>query len=638
MLGLDPRLGAESRWRTLAGVAVIVGLVAILFDSAYERIFSAINIADDEGYAIVMMRSFADGSALYDDFFSPYGPGFYTLVGGAMKLLGVAFDNEGARWVNLFLWLASTGLAGVALLRLTRSVVIAGFGTLIAFFVLSADALEPLHPGATIGFLLLALVVVVVFLFPSRVPAAMAALGLLCVALASVKINIGALAGVSILFACALTSPWLRPVAVVRWGAIALFVLVPFALMRVDLGEDNTLRWALIVVAGAIALSLIAVWQGEGTRPLRRDLAWLLGGAAGMLLLVSLVPIALGTSPGGLIDGWLIRPTEHPVIAFIPLPIDELGPLWALLGLIGASATTIALAGKPAESPAWAAFGVARLLGGTLIWLSLATPVLGLSAGFTQAIVIASPLVWLAAVSPPGEGRELRFVRVLLPALALLQTLHAYPVPGAQLAWAELLFVIVGGISLRDGIADLAAPARERFGGHGHRVAVGATIAVAAFGTWFALGRVKPFTDDADATYAAAVPLDLQGSGRMRANPDLVAQFQDLAGGIERHCDSLITLPGMNSLNLYSGVGSPEELASPWMLFLTSEEQQEIVDRAITQPRLCAVRKPDLLQFWAGFTHGEGIPADRPLIRFIRDDFRVIHNYDGYYLAVRRGA
>ena len=92
------------------------------------------------------------------------------------------------------------------------------------------------------------------------------------------------------------------------------------------------------------------------------------------------------------------------------------------------------------------------------------------------------------------------------------------------------------------------------------------------------LDRVKPFTDDADATYAAAVPLDLQGSGRMRANPDLVAQFQDLARGIERHCDSLITLPGMINLNLYSGVDSPEELASPWMLFLTSEEQQEIAD------------------------------------------------------------
>ena len=42
MLGLDPRLGAESRWRTLAGVAVIVGLVAILFDSAYHALDHAV--------------------------------------------------------------------------------------------------------------------------------------------------------------------------------------------------------------------------------------------------------------------------------------------------------------------------------------------------------------------------------------------------------------------------------------------------------------------------------------------------------------------------------------------------------------------------------------------------------------------
>ena len=122
---------------------------------------------------------------------------------------------------------------------------------------------------------------------------------------------------------------------------------------------------------------------------------------------------------------------------------------------------------------------------------------LGLPVEFTRAIVIASPLAWLAAVGRPGESRELRFVRILLAALALLQTLHAYPVPGSQLAWAEVLFVIVGGVALRDGIADLAAPARERFGDPGRWVAVGATAAVAAFGAWFALERVKPFTDAA---------------------------------------------------------------------------------------------------------------------------------------------
>ena len=141
-----------------------------------------------------------------------------------------------------------------------------------------------------------------------------------------------------------------------------------------------------------------------------------------------------------------------------------------------------------------------------------------------------------------------------------------------------------------------------------------------------------------DATYAASVPLDLKGSGPLRANPDLVAQLHDLTRGIEHNCDSLITLPGMNSLSLFSGVGSPEVLVSSWILVLSVDEQQEIVDEASAEPRLCAVLKPDLVQFWADFTYGNGIPADRPLVRFIEDDFRVIRNYQGYYLAVRKGA
>src|SRR5699024_9591533 len=153
---------------------------------------------------------------------------------------------------------------------------------------------------------------------------------------ASVKINVGGLAGISVVFACALASPWLRPNAVVRWAAIALLVAVPFALMRGVLGEETTLRWAAILAAGGIGLALIATWQGAGTRPVRRYLAWLVGGGAAMLVLVALVPIALGTSPGGLVDGWLIRPAEHPGITFVPLLIDDLGPWWAALGLMGA--------------------------------------------------------------------------------------------------------------------------------------------------------------------------------------------------------------------------------------------------------------------------------------------------------------
>lgn len=131
-----------------------------------------------------------------------------------MKLAGIAFTSEGARWVNLFLWLGPTALAALILLRLTRSL------------VLSADAFEPLHPGATIGFLLLALVAAVVYLVPSRIPLAMASVGAFAVALASVKINVGGLAMVSILFACVLTSPILRRLTPLRWFAIGAFALV----------------------------------------------------------------------------------------------------------------------------------------------------------------------------------------------------------------------------------------------------------------------------------------------------------------------------------------------------------------------------------------------------------------------------
>ena len=151
----DPQ-AALSRWTMIASVAILVGLLASLADPAYEFIFSDLNLADDEGSVTITLRSFVQGEALYDDVYTQYGPGFYTIVGGAMELLGVGFDNDGARFVNLFFWLASTLLGGLVLLKLTRNLVIAAVGLAITFLILFTDAIEPLHPGAAIGCFLLA--------------------------------------------------------------------------------------------------------------------------------------------------------------------------------------------------------------------------------------------------------------------------------------------------------------------------------------------------------------------------------------------------------------------------------------------------------------------------------------------------
>src|SRR5262249_57853242 len=92
--------------------------------------------------------------------------------------------------------------------------------------------------------------------------------------------------------------------------------------------------------------------------------------------------------------------------------------------------------------------------------------------------------------------------------------------------------------------------------------------------------------------YAAGAPFDVPGGGRVRTQPDRVAQVQDLTRGIRRHCSTFVTLPGLNSLYLWSGEPAPVEVPGPWMFFLTADDQRKIVDEIRDIPRLCAVQKP----------------------------------------------
>jgi hypothetical protein len=622
--------GSRHYLLTIASGLFLIVIVARLADPAYEQVFSHLNTPDDEGYVTLTLRSFVDGNALYDDVYSQYGPGFYAFVGGAMDLLGIPFDNDGARWINLFLWLGSSLLASIALLRLTGSLTIAAVGLGIAFVVLAADALEPLHPGATIGFVLLLLVAAAAWLWPSRIPAALTTIGALTALLIAIKINVGGLTLIAVGFAAVVTSPELRRVRPFVAVITAVFVIVPFALMAPKLGYADLVRFGVVVSAGALALVLVTFRWGGGSRPNRRDLLWLAGGLVAMLVIVAAVPVILGTSPGGLVDGWLIRPAGHADSSLAAVPIHELGPVWAVSGLIAATVVVT----RPIEpGPRLrVALALGRIVVGLGIWFALASPVLGLEPSLSQALVIATPLAWVASLGPGDEAPVNRFLRVLLPALAVLQTLHAYPMPGAQLAWSQVLFVIIGGVCVADGGAALGAEvaARRRL-----RVAVPVLVALAvvAFGTWFALDRVKPLTDAAHVSYSDTVPLDLPGARRVRVDDLRVAQLHELTAALRNRCKTFVTLPGMNSLYLYSGLPAPEELSSTWMLYFTTDEQQRIVDRLRATSDLCAVYKPDLLQFWEQFTEGRGIP-DRPLVRYVEDEFHSVRNFEGYYLEV----
>ncbi len=608
---------------------VLVGLTALLAVTAYRYIFSTFDTPDDEGYLIVTLRSFAQGNALYDSVYSQYGPGYYTVVGGAMKLLGVAFTSDGARWVNLTLWIASTLTLGLVLQRLTRNLAIAATGLGLSFLVLVSDASEPLHPGATIGFVLLALVAAFVFGFERRPAATMAVAGGLVALLATTKVNVGVLAALSLVFALTVTSRDVGRLRWLRWGAAAAFVLVPFVLMSSHLDNDKVLLLAATVSGGALALVLATASSARELRPDWRDVAWFAGVGGAVLASVCLVPIILGTSPGGLIDGWLIQPLGHPETAFNEVVLGTPGLVWVTLALVGATAW-LSAGGRPTSDRVDAVLAIVRIAVGLGMWITLASAVLGAPGNLPRVIAFAVPFAWIASIPPREETTQRRFVRVAIPALAVLQVLHAYPVPGAQLAWATLLFVIVGGICIADGATAIPAPPALRA-----RVAVvAASIVALGFGTWLALDRLRPFGDTAAATYRASVPLDLPGAQRQRVDLPRAENLRALTAGIERSCDTFLTLPGLDSLYLYTGQTPPEEMSSSWMLYLDDADQQRIIDLVDDRPRLCAVIKPDLLDFWRVYAPRAEIP-DRPLVRFIEDDFRPIHDYSGYTLAVR---
>src|SRR3954447_20913349 len=192
MQGLtSPRPRGARGWIiAIACLLALAGLIALLARPAYEQTFSHLNTPDDEGYVTLTLHSFTDGEALYDDVYSQYGPGYYTFVCGAMKLLRIGFDTGGARWLTLFLWLGSALLAGLALLPLTRRPAVAAVGLAVVFLTLQADSLEPLHPGATAGFVLIALIAAAAWLYEPRPRAAFAAIGALIALLIAVKINV----------------------------------------------------------------------------------------------------------------------------------------------------------------------------------------------------------------------------------------------------------------------------------------------------------------------------------------------------------------------------------------------------------------------------------------------------------------
>jgi hypothetical protein len=653
LLGRSDLRSATGRIRAhaarLAPVAIPFGVVLLLSAlAAYWSLFSQFHYYDDTGFDTYSIRLFAQGHVLYNEVFTPYGPFVYELWGGLLAVLGRPLTTDSAFLSTWVVWVATSLLIGVTAKRLTGRLSLGIVAQVLSFAVLTVSVNEPVTPDLLVTSMQALLVVVCAFGLRRWPEHSLAAVGALVGALLLSKINSGAFALVAVSYAAIATLPRLRRVAILRWGSCAALVLAGPLLMSRDLSWSG--RYALLGAAGGLALAL-AGWYTDPAADdeLREDeSSWwtanLLRGLGYSVVAILGVIFILGTSPGAMFETLIVDGARQRLEDPFPAVLAPGVVWWALAGVLGALLIRGPLA-RRGHRYAWLSLAGAagRILAGFAIWSSLvgAWP---FSIAPNAEFALALPLAWVAAI-PCGRddaSTATRFLRLLVPALAIMNALFAYPVAGSQVGYGSVLFVLCGAVCVADGLYDLdmllvdmRVSATVAFAVRASAAILTATLAL----LWTIAFVVAPM-GEYRTTYREERALPFAGATRLHLEPKVVSVFTGLIADARTHCRTLISMPGMASLNLWSGLPAPDGLSGGvwWKALLPAQLTTALTD-AEAAPGLCEIRNQTEIKAWDG---NRPLPQI-PLVHFLERDFAPLASFGfsgiGHYeLLVRRPA
>jgi len=577
---------------------VLIAATVVIAPIGYLTMFSVFRAYDDEGSFLITLRDYLSGHPLLTPNNSYYGPFYYEVMGGLFKLLGIAPTNDSGRLVTLVIWLIASVLGAIVAYRLTQNLWLSLTAQLVTFTLLSTLSQEPMATYGLISLLLLGLVLAATFA-GTRPRGSAAAIGALVGALCLVKINVGAFAVLAVIFAwsCGLAPRWRRFTAPAMAGVITL---APFQLMQDLLGRGSVLELALLAGLSAAAVGTAGMATPQLRQPPRAG--WLILGGAVTVAASLGVALGGGTHPADIWGGLVVNAVRFPQLFTFPVNINPVADVWAALSLIGCIASLRARATRPIPDVARVAVGLFILLSVLLLPSSI--------------FLLGLPLAWIATLGP--RDQPLAYHRLLLPALAVMESLQAYPVAGTQLSIGALLMVPVGAIVLHDGISGLGTRGSVRVAPAALLVA---TVALALQG--FLAGS----------QFAAGSPSGLPGAESVRMPAQQAAQLRHLVAAIDRDCSSFITFPGMNSLYVWTRQEPPTDLRyGVWWLTPDAADQQATVTQLGTRDRLCVVKNQSIIDFWA-----QGRPVPRqPVVDFIDQNFADGATYGDYQLLVQR--
>lgn len=607
-----------------ASGAIFAAATAVAAYLGYLWMFTGFQNYDDEGFMLVSLRSFTSGHALYDSVVVQYGPFYYEFF-GLFGALGVSFDNDSGRLVTLAAWLAIALVAGIAVFVFTRNLAL-GLGThLITFTTAVSLTNEPMHPGGLVLLLIMGIAAVALISagrWSGRWPFFL--MGALASAAILTKINVGGFAAISIAFACVLTFPALAKSWPIRLAAAAVFVLVPFLLMKSDLNQAWAQRYAVHVAVCSLALVVVTSASRPDLARRLSELGWLLAGGAALAFAVIAAVLLDGTSPSGLLHGLILFPLDQRQALEIPLALPSNTLAWDAIGLGGAFLWT--LYRLLPRRPEITIEGTIRVLVGLVMWITLLggvhVPGLFQLTSLNEPLVLPLVLAWVVAAprATPEGYANLDFARALVPSLAILQSLQAFPVAGSQIQWSAVALVPVGAMCIADGLAQLGV------------IRVRLQLATSLAFVILAVSWLPPAWQQSRAAFLSDVRLGLPGATRVHVPAAQAAVLRQVTQTIRDHCDTFISIPGLDSFYIFAQAPPPSPLPSRYMWLIDDfAHQQALVDASGRISRLCVVENDDLIAAWS-----KGRPLTGPLAGYIQTGFVPAYSFDHYFVLVRR--
>jgi hypothetical protein len=596
---------------------VFVGVIfaAALAIAGYWLLFTTFMVYDDEGYVLISLKNFAEHGALYDKVYSQYGPFFFVAYDALHHLFGFAWTNTAGRLITLVNWWGTAAICSLLVWRFTRSASLTAFTGAGVFTYLWVMINEPLHPGGLLALLVALAAWLGAEAIASRQILIFAALtGAIGAAAALIKINVG-------VFLLLAAFAWLllhTPMAArwARWALALLFVALPFALMHTLFDAAWVRLFALIFGASMLAV-LIGARPGEPTAHSHAWLAFLGAGGLATAVICGL-PLAHGTSLTGLLTGVLMEPLKHPGVYFFAfnwragaLPILLAGLIVCLLyNHFGSNE-------RFRHAVAWIRLG---LLGAALLsplkLIPTSLAAFGMSYGVGMAGLLALPL----------RRDRLASVRLWLALLLVLQLLHAYPIAGSQINWGTFLWLPLLVLGVHEAI-EVIAEHRGAWSRYLRLAVKGTLVAVAVFA-----GGQLVKTGWTNRQFGE--PLRLPGAENIILPDDTAFALRIMTENARRHGDMLFSLPGVYSLNLWSGLPTPTLAnATHWFSLLSTSQQEAIIARLDQTPRACLVVQMDTLQYIVA----HGFHPRGELAEYLGQTFKQAFEVDHYAFWVRRG-